>query len=173
MDPERRRSPHCTSRPPRARHEPRPPRVRGTLRPLHGLLGASAFLIAAIGSARGQWDPASGLWQKESAQDVRVMTFNVRDGLCSSNAKVEGGGNWCALARLVAALRPDVLLLQEAGDNDGNGTGPSADSAAALAATLDLFLHGGADAFHPGAPEVTSYVQLYAPGFDLPHVFVS
>lgn len=99
------------------------------------------------------------------------MTWNVRDGICSSNDKSEGANNWCALARVVAAMRPDVLVIQEAGDNTGNGTGGGVDSVGALAAVVDLFVHGGNDPFKGGVP-VTSYVQKYAPGFDLPHVFV-
>ncbi len=138
---------------------------------------AAATVVAVVAlaapPAAAQWDPTAGLWLKESPSDLRVMTFNVRDGLCSSNDKSEGPGNWCALARLVAALKPDVLLLQEAGDNEGNGTGPTGDSESALAATLGLFLHGGLDTFHPGAPAVGAFVRLYDPELDLPFVAVS
>ena len=43
--------------------------------------------------------------------------------------------------------------------------------AAQLAQTIDMFMYGGTDTFLGGP--VTAYVQLYAPGFDLPHVLVS
>ena len=127
-------------------------------------------LLAAPASA--QWDPANGDWGKELGSDLRVMTWNVFDGICSTNAKQEGLNNWSALARIVASMQPDVLIFQETGDNSGNGTGSSGDSVSQLQTTLDLFLHGGSDPFHGGAA-VTAYVQKYAPAYDLPHVFVS
>lgn len=131
-----------------------------------GLLGLGA-------TAHGQWDPRAGAWGKADAADLRVMTWNAHDTLCSTNAKLEGAGDWCAMARIVAALRPDVLIVQEAGDNEGHGTGPMEDSAGQLATVLGLFVHGGADPFLAGSPPVASYVQLYAPGYDLPFVFAS
>lgn len=120
-----------------------------------------------------QWDPANAQWGKSDGRDIRVMTWNVKDGVCSTNSKSEGLNNWTALARIVAALRPDVLLLQEAGDNSGNGTGGGVDSVATLTSVLHLFLHGGVDSFLPGSPPVTAYVQKYAPTYDLPFIFVS
>lgn len=130
-------------------------------------------LLAGPGLA-AQWDPANGQWGKESPDDLRVMTWNVQDGLCSTAVKSSGHGatSWEALARVVAALRPDVLLVQEAGDNSGNGTGSGVDGPAALATTLGLFLQGGDDPFNGNQP-VGQWVALYAPGFDLPYVFVS
>jgi hypothetical protein len=73
----------------------------------------------------------------------------------------------------VASLRPDVLILQETGDNSGNGTGSGVDSVAELQTTIGLFFRGGNDPFKPGTPAVTAWVQKYAPGYDLPYVFVS
>src|SRR5262249_54005824 len=99
-----------------------------------------------------QWAPPSGQWGKIDPADLRVMTWNVRDGICSTNAKVEGSNNWCALARIVAAMKPDILLLQECGDNSGNGSGTSIDSVADLITTVGYFLHGGNDSFHGGTP---------------------
>jgi endonuclease/exonuclease/phosphatase family metal-dependent hydrolase len=99
------------------------------------------------------------------------MTWNVQDGICRTNDKVEGLNNWTALARVVAAMKPDVLILQETGDNSGNGTGSGVDSVSQLETTVDLFFHGGADPFEGGT--VTAYVQAYAPTYDLPYVFVS
>ena len=130
-------------------------------------------LAALAASAPAQWNPALGQWGKSDAQDLRVMTFNCQDALCSSNTKDAPGNNWAACARLVAALRPDVLILQECGDNSGNGTGSTVDPVAALASTVGMFLHGGLDTFHAGSPAITAFVQAFAPGFDLPFVFVS
>jgi endonuclease/exonuclease/phosphatase family metal-dependent hydrolase len=45
------------------------------------------------------------------------------------------------------------------------------DTVEQLETTVDLFLHGGFDPFNN--QQVTAYVQKYAPGYDLPHVFVS
>jgi endonuclease/exonuclease/phosphatase family metal-dependent hydrolase len=133
----------------------------------------SAVVCTFAGAAGAQWDPTAGHWGKTDAADVRVMTFNVKDAICSSNAKSTAGNNWAACARIVAALQPDVLLLQECADNNGNGTGTSVDSVSALLTTVGMFLHGGLDTFHTGSPAITAYVQAYAPGYDLPYQFVS
>lgn len=130
------------------------------------------FLCVAA-SLFAQWNPSLGMWGKTDQNDIRIMTWNVEDGICSTNPKINGPNNWTALARTVAALRPDVLLIQEAGDNDGNGTGTTLDSVATLTNVVNLFLHGGTDIYRAGNPAVTAYVQLFAPGYDLPHVFVS
>lgn len=130
-------------------------------------------LACAAGSATAQWDPASGDWLKSDPTDLRVMTWNVQDAICSSNTrKTDVFNDWNALVRIVAGLQPDVLILQEAGDNSGNGTGSGVDSVANLTTTLELFIRGGTDPFNGGAP-VTSFVQLFAPGYDLAHIFVS
>jgi endonuclease/exonuclease/phosphatase family metal-dependent hydrolase len=122
-------------------------------------------------AALAQWNPNAGQWGKTDARDLRVMTWNIQDSLCSTESKVEAGNDWSALARTVALLKPDVLLMQECGDNSGNGTGASIDSVATLTTVLELFMHGGADPFLGGT--VTSYVQKYAPGYDLPYIYVS
>ena len=64
-----------------------------------------------------------------------------------------------------------MLILQETGDNSGNGTGSGVDTVANLETTVELLFHGGTDPFEGG--QVGSYVQKYAPGYDLPYVFVS
>ncbi len=133
---------------------------------------AAIFCAATASIAMGQWDPANGQWGKTAATDFRVMTWNILDGVCRTNDKLEGNNNWTALARIVAAMKPDVLILQETGDNTGNGTGSGVDSVSQLEQTFDLFLHGGNDQFNGNTP-VTSWVQKYAPAFDMPHVFVS
>jgi hypothetical protein len=129
-------------------------------------------LLLPLPRAAAQWSPANGQWLESDARDLRVMTWNTEDSLCSTNAKVEGPNAWTALARIVASLQPDLLILQECGDNSGNGTGNGVDSPTDLAAVLDMFVRGGADVFHSGAPPVTAFVRLYAPGYDLPYVFV-
>ena len=122
-------------------------------------------LFLCPSAAWAQWNPPAGQWLKSEPTDIRVMTWNVRDGICSTNTKSEGLNNWTALARIVASLKPDVLLLQETGDNSGNGTGGSSDSPAVLTATFEQFLYGGAG--------VTAWVQKYDPNFDMPYIFVS
>jgi endonuclease/exonuclease/phosphatase family metal-dependent hydrolase len=120
------------------------------------------------------WDPNSGDWSKSEVTDVRIMTWNVEDDICSSCSKVEGLLRpWEALTRIVAGLQPDILILQEMGDNSGAdfGGGGGVDSVSELETTIELFMHGGPDPFEGGS--VTAYVQKYAPGYDLPYVFVS
>lgn len=131
--------------------------------------------VVAVGLAPvavSQWNPGAGSWGKEVSTDLRVMTWNVQDGICRSASKLEQFGDWNALVRIVASMQPDVLILQETGDNSGNGTGSGEDSVSQLQTTLNLFLHGGNDPFN-GNSAVTSYVQKYSPSYDLPHVFVS
>lgn len=133
------------------------------------------FVVACltlVTSLWAQWNPTAAQWGKTATTDVRVMTWNVKDGICSTNAKQSGVNNWTALARVVAAIQPDILILQETADNSGNTTGSGVDSVTNLTTTLDRFFRGGLDPFHANAP-VTAYVQLYAPTYDLPHVFVS
>lgn len=138
---------------------------------LRRLASLAALAVSLALPASAQWDPSNGQWGKEVDRDLRVMTWNIEDGICSTNPKVEGLNNWCGLARIVAAMRPDVLVMQEVGDNSGNGTGGSGDSTLNVITTVDLFLNGGTDPFLGGA--VTSWVRKYAPSYALPHVFVS
>lgn len=128
------------------------------------------ILVPAL-RADARWDPHNGDWNKSDPNQIRVMTWNIEDGVCSTAFKVENRLPWAGIARIVAAMKPDVLILQEVGDNSGNGTGSGVDTVANLETTIDLFLYGGTDPFNGGT--VTSYVQAYDPSYDLPHVFVS
>jgi len=134
---------------------------------------AAALLACSIAAipTLAQWDPSNGDWGKEVETDLRVMTWNVQDGLCRSNTKTDDVNDWNGLVRIVAALEPDILILQECGDNSGNGTGSGLDSVIQLETVADLFINGGNDPFNGGS--VTSYTKLYKPDFDLPYVFVS
>lgn len=136
---------------------------------------AFACFLAYAGlasGANGQWDPEQGQWRESDGAHLRVMTWNVEDAICSSTTrKKEQFGDWHALVCIVASLRPDVLILQETGDNSGNGSGSGVDSVSNLETTLGLFVNGGNDPFQGGA--VTSYVRKYAPDYELPYVFVS
>jgi len=132
-------------------------------------LAALAVLSAPAGA---QWNPSQGEWGKDDPDDLRVMTWNVEDSLSSTNVKDEALNDWTAMAVTVAAMKPDILIVQEAGDNDGQGTGFGGDSISELETTISLFLHGGIDGFTDGDP-VGAFVQKYDPDFDLPFVFVS
>lgn len=135
------------------------------------LVSLLALLFLAL-PARAQWNPDAGQWRESDPDHLRVMTWNVQDAICSTTTrKKEQGGDWHALVCIVASLRPDVLIMQETGDNSGNGTGSGVDSVQNLTTTINLFLHGGTDPFLGG--QVTSYVTKYAPDYDLPYVFVS
>ena len=136
------------------------------------LLLTLAALATQASTASAQWNPTNGQWLKTDPADYRVMTYNIRDSICStSNTKQESATDWTALAIHVAAFKPDVLILQEVGDNSGNGTGGGVDSVSALETTLDLFINGGTDPFRGGT--VTAFVKKYDPNYDLPHIFVS
>lgn len=135
-------------------------------------LVSASLALALVAGASAQWNPNAGQWGKSDSRDVRVMTWNILDGICRTNNKVEDLNNWAALARIVAAMKPDVLIMQETGDNDGNGTGTGVDSVSQLTTTLGYFLHGGNDSFKSNAA-ITSWVQKYAPTYDLPYIYVS
>ncbi|MFG0275591.1 MAG: endonuclease/exonuclease/phosphatase family protein [Phycisphaerales bacterium] len=133
------------------------------------MLGPAARRVGAIAclaiapAAIAQWNPNAGQWGKTDPADLRVMTWNVEDGIRSGIAKTEALNQWTSLALIVASMQPDVLLLQETGDN---GCGGCVDSVATLGSVLEQFMHGGGGA--------TAYVQKYAPtGYDLPHIYVS
>ncbi len=132
----------------------------------------SAVVFACfVTVSSGQWDPENGLWGKEDPRDLRVMTWNVQDGICSSNNKDDGFNSWNGLVRIVASLKPDVLILQECADNSGNGTGSGADSAAVLNDVANLFVNGGTDSYNGGT--VGSYIKKFVSGYDLPYVYAS
>ena len=119
------------------------------------LAALAASLITT--PALAQWDPSNGEWGKSDPADLRVMTWNVLNGIASSNTdRSDGFNQWNALVRIVAALQPDVLIMQECGDGD---------SVSVLENQIDIFFNGGSGA------EV--WVKLFAPSYDLPHVFVN
>ncbi len=126
----------------------------------------------AITATAGAWDPNNGDWSKSDPNDFRVMTWNVQDGICSTNTKADALNNWNAIVRTIAAMKPDVLILQECADNSGNGTGGSWDSVSTLESTLDMLINGGTDTFNGGVA-VGSYLKKYDAALDYPVVFVS
>lgn len=130
-----------------------------------------AVILTFSPAALAQWNPSAGQWGKQAPEHIRVISWNVADGICSTNNKSEGQNNWCAIARTIAAFQPDVLILQECGDNNGNGTGSSSDSVSTLTTTMGLLINGGNDPFQGGS--VGSYVRKYAPSYQLPYIFVS
>ncbi len=136
------------------------------------LISIAALTCSITCAAHAQWDPNNGEWGKTESTDLRVMTWNIRDGIVSTSTRKNNGfTNWNALVHVVAALKPDVLILQEVGDQSGNGSGSGADSVGELEGALDLFMYGGTDPFVGGT--VTSYVQMFDATYDLPYVFVS
>lgn len=135
-------------------------------------------LVLAAGAAQAQWNPTNRQWGKDDPDDYRVMTFNIQDKICSTNAKQQAANSWTAIAVQVAAARPDVLVMVECGDNSANGTGTAqgyntVDTVARLTDTLNMFMRGGTDPYVAGNPAVTAYVTKYTTGYDLPYVYVS
>jgi endonuclease/exonuclease/phosphatase family metal-dependent hydrolase len=126
----------------------------------------------APAAALAQFDPAAGEFGKSHDTDLRVMTWNVRDSIASANPnKGNTFSAWNLCARIVAMLEPDVLVLQEAGDNSNYPLGGNGDSVTSLRTAVELFVSGGNDPVIGGS--VGSYVQLFNPDLDYPHVFVS
>ena len=130
------------------------------------------FAVGSIAGSAGAWDPDNGDWSKTDPTDIRVMTWNVQDAICSTNPKGDiSNDDWTGIVRTIAAMKPDVILLQECADNNGNGTGVSADSQSTLEIVVDLMINGGTDPFLGGT--VGSYIKLFDPTLDYPTVFVS
>jgi len=129
-------------------------------------LSALFSVLVVAGSAAAQFDPQNGTWGKDDPDHYRVMTWNVLDHVATDETKVEQRNAWTAIARVIAAMRPDVLVLQEAGDASGG-----VDTVGELRNVVELLFHGGTDPYRGG--EVTAYVQKYAPEYDLPYIFVS
>lgn len=136
---------------------------------------ALSFAVALASSAglAAAFNPSEGDWGKSDPAHLRVMTWNVEDGVCSTATKTEGVNSWTAIARIIAAMKPDVLILQETGDNAGNSdvSGGSADSVSTLETVFDRFFRGGDDPWRGGT--VTAFVQAYDPAYDLPFIRVS
>jgi len=133
------------------------------------IAGIAGLAFAASTQA---WDPANGDWSKSDPNDFRVMTWNVQDAICSTNTKADAFNNWNAIVRVIAAMKPDVILLQECADNSANGTGGSWDSVSTLETAIDMMINGGTDTFNGGVP-VGSYIKKFDPALDYPVVFVS
>ena len=143
-------------------------------RHLVAALAGVLSLGALAPGAAAQWDPANGDWDKSNPDHLRVMTWNVEDNFRYEINKLVPAtfSAWDAIVRKIAAMKPDVLILQECGDGVGG-----VDSVGELLIAADLLLNGGPDpsGFTPGGV-ATSYVKLYLPpgdSFDLPHVFIS
>lgn len=127
-----------------------------------------AVALIAGGVASAQWDPNNGDWLKSDPNDLRVMSWNIQDNIRTEAVKGNQVSGWNGLARIVAGLQPDILILQETADNGCFGC---VDTVSELETVFELFFHGGADPFEGGT--VGSYVQMFAPGYDLPYVFVN
>lgn len=139
---------------------------------LNRFQSGTLVVCTLAGLASAQWNPSQGDWGKSDPTDVRVMTWNIEDGIVSTSPRKNTGfTDWNALVHIVAALKPDILVMQEVGDRSGNGSGSGVDSVAELTTTLNLFMHGGADPFVGGT--VSAYVRLHDAGYDLPYIFVS
>ena len=126
------------------------------MHPLRCAALATLSLLTAASPSHGQWAPDQGSWGESDPRHLRVVTWNVRDVLCSSNpGKADPQSRWSAAARVVATLQPDVLLIQEAGDNSGFGSGGGVDPVNTLESVVRQFFQGGGG--------VTEFVQKYAP----------
>ena len=132
-----------------------------------GLVAAALLIAPAL--VHADWDPLNGQWGKVDDTDIRVMTWNVRDTIRSGITKTEGYTPWAAVAHIIASVQPDILILQEAGDNGSYG---GVDTEAEMILVMQMLIEGGLDTFN-GGTVITSYVQLYAPNYDLPYVFPS
>ncbi len=132
----------------------------------------TALTLALAGGALA-YDPDNGDWSKDDPAHLRFMTWNVEDGICSSATKTDSFNGWNGIARIIAAVKPDVLVLQETADNSGNGdvSGGSIDSVATMEAVVELLVHGGADPYRGGT--VGSFIQMWDPSLDYPYVAVS
>ncbi len=131
-------------------------------------------LLACTQAASAQWNPVAGEWGKTEPTDLRVMTWNIEDAVtaCSTRKSQASTADWDAVARIIAAFKPDILIIQEAGDRAANGCGSGVDSVANLTRAFEQLIEGGNDEFNANAP-IANYVQKYDPDYDLPYKFAS
>lgn len=134
--------------------------------PMVGVLAVALFGIGVPASA--QWNPQQGQYGKTTETDFRVMTWNVRNAINSQANKNDSINAWNAVVRIVAAMKPDVLILQECGGLPNNA---GVDNITNLLTTFDLFINGGPDPFNGNNP-VGSYLKLFDADLDY-FVFVS
>ncbi len=106
--------------PNRANQEGRAPIVSGfsltRRRRACGLLVASVLFCAATPASA--FDPANGDWAKDDPDNLRVMTYNVYQGIGVGMSTTPAtantiGSQHAYLGLICAALDPDVLCLQE------------------------------------------------------------
>ena len=80
------------------------------------------------------------------AEDETGLRVAMAGWLAASGHRViaceDGEKAWQELGSM-APERPDVLVLQECGDNSGHGSGSGLDSVTNLTTTLGLLLDGG------------------------------
>jgi endonuclease/exonuclease/phosphatase family metal-dependent hydrolase len=135
---------------------------------------AALTLVATASIAQAQWNPANGQWGKTDPADLRVMTWNIEDGVVSTSTRKSQASlsDWDGIARIIAGLKPDILIIQEAGDRSGNGSGSGVDSVTQLERAFEQLIEGGTDEFNANAV-IQNYIQKYDPTYDLPYKFVS
>ncbi len=133
---------------------------------------ASLTILLLAPLAGAQWSPGQGDWTKSHETDIRVMSYNIYQGISSMETKTDGPTQWNALAMIVAAIQPDIIIIQEGGDNSNINPNATVDSPQVLANVMDMFINGGVDIYNNNQP-VTAYVRRYAPDFEMPYIFVS
>ena len=115
------------------------------------------FLCAMVVSSAWGFDPAGGDWGKDDARHIRVLTYNVKDGIgigvdTTPATPTTYGSQYDYLGRICAAMDPDVICLQE--------VDPSAD----LGDTEDV-VQGWADTYF-GAGVLGVYVSTMTDGYN-------
>lgn len=134
----------------------------------HAALLAACLLLTPA-SAPAQWNPQAGQYGKSTETDLRVMTWNIRKAINSQANKANSINAWNATARIVAAMKPDILILQECG---GLPNDAGVDNVTNLQTTFNLWINGGNDPFNNNTP-VESYITLYDPDLTYPYRFIS
>ena len=77
-----------------------------------------AVVVAAAAQPVRAFDPAAGDWGKSDPTHVRIMTFNVQDGIgigvsTTPATPTSVGSQWAYIGLIAQALEPDVICLQE------------------------------------------------------------
>jgi len=80
---------------------------------------ATALLASALFAAKAvAFNPAAGDWHKGDPTHIRIMTFNVEDGIgvgvsTTPATPTVTGSSWSYIGLICQALQPDVICLQE------------------------------------------------------------
>ncbi|MCB9849105.1 MAG: endonuclease/exonuclease/phosphatase family protein [Phycisphaerales bacterium] len=91
---------------------------------------AAAVVLAFCTGRASAFDPQNGDWQKSDPNHIRIMTFNIEDGLGVGQPTTPAtattiGSQYAYIGLICQALQPDVICLQEVEPVNPPATAPN------------------------------------------------